>query len=330
MVTQSAFYQLFILLVLYSCRTTIFVISYDGIRDPKAAITSLMTYNETNDFMFTLAQMFPQRVKVERIGTTAEGRDINMIVVDYSSPKNITVVANLYAREWVAMTSMIYFILEIVSWPERHDDLREFRWNIVPIGNPDGYEYTVNHERYWNKNRSPQPGGTFGVDLNANFGYLWGNSKPNNPTDETYRGSAPFSEEETKAIGTLLASSINSTILYIDIHASAQSIIYPWVYTEEPAQRVNETRSVARAGADAVKAESGTIYNVGTLSELLHYNLYGTSLDYCNSLSINACIWLDISNNGYDLEVDDIPKYGKEALVAIKAMAKQANQLFLS
>uniref|UniRef100_A0A182W781 Peptidase M14 domain-containing protein n=1 Tax=Anopheles minimus TaxID=112268 RepID=A0A182W781_9DIPT len=145
--------------------------TYHEIPDPTAAITYFMTYNETNDFMSTLAQMFPERVKVEQIGSTAEGRDINMVSVDYLLTKNITIVANLCAREWVAMTSVIYFILELVYWPQKHPDLTQFRWNIVPIGNPDGYEYTMNHERYWSKNRSPQPGGTFGVSLNANFGY---------------------------------------------------------------------------------------------------------------------------------------------------------------
>ena len=47
---------------------------------------------------------------------------------------------------------------------------------VLPNINPDGGEYDVatGIYQYWRKNRRPNPGGTYGVDLNRNYGYRWG------------------------------------------------------------------------------------------------------------------------------------------------------------
>ena len=55
----------------------------------------------------------------------------------------------------------------------------------------------------WRKNRLDQGNGNYGVDLNRNFGYMWGyddeGSSPD-PYSETYRGASAFSEPETQAL----------------------------------------------------------------------------------------------------------------------------------
>ncbi|MBK6995998.1 MAG: hypothetical protein IPH31_14140 [Lewinellaceae bacterium] len=57
--------------------------------------------------------------------------------------------------------------------------------------------------RFWRKNLRDNGDGTFGVDLNRNYGYFWGNddngSSPN-PNSQTYRGPEPFSEPETRTM----------------------------------------------------------------------------------------------------------------------------------
>jgi murein tripeptide amidase MpaA len=70
---------------------------------------------------------------------------------------------------------------------------------FVPCFNPDGYEYNrqtdPNGGGMWRKNRRNN-GGSYGVDLNRNFGYMWGyddlGSSPI-PSSETYRGPSAFS-----------------------------------------------------------------------------------------------------------------------------------------
>ena len=90
-------------------------------------------------------------------------------------------------------------------------DTREL-W-IVPVANPDGYDKSFTPgNRLWRKNMRDTNGdgvvGTSdGVDLNRNFPAHWGydieGASPI-PTYETYRGTAPESEPETRAFDRLL------------------------------------------------------------------------------------------------------------------------------
>ena len=78
--------------------------------------------------------------------------------------------------------------------------------------NPDGYQYTFEHERLWRKNLRDNNGdGQItvgdGVDPNRNFAEHWGydneGSSPD-PADETYRGPSAASEPETQAMQGLI------------------------------------------------------------------------------------------------------------------------------
>lgn len=40
---------------------------------------------------------------------------------------------------------------------------------IVPVLNPDGYEFTHTKDRMWRKNRAHHEGECVGIDLNRNF-----------------------------------------------------------------------------------------------------------------------------------------------------------------
>ena len=78
--------------------------------------------------------------------------------------------------------------------------------------NPDGYQYTFDHERLWRKNLRDNDGdgeitAADGVDPNRNFDEHWGydneGSSPD-PADETYRGPSAASEPETQAMQGLI------------------------------------------------------------------------------------------------------------------------------
>ena len=45
---------------------------------------------------------------------------------------------------------------------------------IVPVMNPDGYEYSRTTDQMWQKNRRDNGDGTFGVNLASNWDYMWG------------------------------------------------------------------------------------------------------------------------------------------------------------
>src|SRR3990172_10619226 len=90
---------------------------------------------------------------------------------------------------------------------------------IVPVVNVDGFRYDDGHND-WRKNRRDNGDGTFGVDINRNFAFQWGHDDigSSGQTDAfDYRGPAPFSEPETRALRDLALNS--SFALSINLHS---------------------------------------------------------------------------------------------------------------
>jgi len=110
----------------------------------------------------------------------------------------------IHAREWISPAAVTYIIDFLV---ENSENL-ETDYYILPVVNPDGYEYTFNSDRLWRKNR--RKGSTCaGIDLNRNFGYRWGGKGTSkNMCHDTYAGKKPFSEPETDAIRNFFEASL--------------------------------------------------------------------------------------------------------------------------
>jgi len=95
---------------------------------------------------------------------------------------------------------------------------------IIPVINPDGFEYTINYDRMWRKNRVVNYDGSRGVDINRNYGYKWGISDGSSsvPSSEVYRGKAPFSEFECQAIRELVYE--NPPAMTLSYHSFQKSL----------------------------------------------------------------------------------------------------------
>jgi hypothetical protein len=110
---------------------------------------------------------------------------------------------------------------------------------IVPCVNPDGYEYNrstnPNGGGLWRKNRRNNGDGTFGVDLNRNYGYQWGPQWPGSSSTtsaEDYRGPAAFSEPETQIIRSAMLA--HPPGMSFSAHTYADLWLYPWGYIASP------------------------------------------------------------------------------------------------
>ncbi len=178
------------------------------------------------------------------IGPTLEGRDIPVFKISdnpeigESEPK-ILFTAAIHAREVITPEILLYFMNYLVenygvdSEVTYLVDNREI-W-FVPVVNPDGYYYNEVTDPWggglWRKNRRDNGDGTYGVDLNRNFGYQWGyddiGSSPDG-SDETYRGTAAFSEPETQALRDFITNS--DFDLVINFHSFSDLVLYPWSY----------------------------------------------------------------------------------------------------
>jgi murein tripeptide amidase MpaA len=101
---------------------------------------------------------------------------------------------------------------------------------ILPLLNPDGREYVRLYDPWWRKNRGYNSDGSRGTDLNRNYDFLWKwaiGQTSTNPSNETYYGSAPFSEPETRNVRWLLDTypNING---FVDVHSYSELILFPW------------------------------------------------------------------------------------------------------
>lgn len=146
---------------------------------------------------------------------------------------------------------------------------------LIPIVNPDGLEYVFNHDLWWRKNRRRNDDGSFGVDLNRNYGYKWGSndvgSSPN-PRSSTYRGTAPFSEPETAALRDfVLTRRFRTSLSY---HSYGRLMIYPWGYAM--AKTPDHNSFVALADSNVAYND----YLPGLAIETVGYFVNGDSDDW--------------------------------------------------
>ena len=198
-----------------------------------------MNLDQLIAFINNLATTHPGLCEVIDIGNTIQGRDIWVLHITGAGagPKPAVFYHGLqHCREWISGPVVLYLADYLVNnygtdpcvtaLVDRTD------FYLAPCVNPDGYVYTWTTDRQWRKNRRLNAGGSYGVDLNRNWGYQWGydnsGSSPT-PSDLTYRGTGPFSEPETQALRDFIMA--HSTLrAYMDYHSYSQLILWPWGY----------------------------------------------------------------------------------------------------
>jgi carboxypeptidase T len=236
----------------------------------------------------------PQLARVVEVGSSLEGRKIlalkisDNVDVDEGEPAVLFLGCH-HAREWISVEVPFLFGQYLL---ERYDGDAEVRslvdrseiW-IVPIVNPDGLEYSIQVYRYWRKNRRFNTNGTYGVDINRNYGYAWGydniGSSPA-PASDVYRGTAAFSEPETDAVRNLFLSRNFRGL--ISFHSYAQVILYPWGYTTDPPSGQAELDAIAATMSALIAAVRGTVYAYGQAGRSL-YLTNGETTDWTWSVA---------------------------------------------
>jgi murein tripeptide amidase MpaA len=140
-------------------------------------------YESIKTFYKTLAANNRELVTyVPSIGQSVEGRDMIALHITASkSPERLKyyIQCQIHAREWISGATCQYLAKKLVeSYTTDHkvkNLLDQLEFVMVPVVNPDGYEYTWKQNRLWRKNRSYNEGSSCrGVDLNRNFEKGWG------------------------------------------------------------------------------------------------------------------------------------------------------------
>ena len=224
-----------------------------------------------SDFIDCIGQTYPDLAKVIEIGKSYEGRPIKVIKLSKPGSKagrpSIFIEGGIHAREWISPASVLYILyLYTVRNAKFSDIFNHYDVYILPVLNPDGYEYTHTNDRMWRKTRSKQ-GRCYGVDPNRNFGYKWGGKGTSgNPCSDIYRGRRPFSEPELKALRDYILPQKENFILYLAFHSYGQYILYPWGYDKVDAKNVKELHKLGEYGANAARFK----YSVGNSAKLLY------------------------------------------------------------
>ncbi len=155
---------------------------------------------------------------------------------------------------------------------------------IIPVSNPDGRRLAeqglyqrknLNNTYGGNCSNPPTESNQYGVDLNRNFNFKWGTvNMPSEPKcGQTYPGPTAASEPETAAIQTLEATLFadqrgpldtdpappTTTGVFIDLHANAGLVMWPWGHTATVAPNGAELQLIGRKlasynGLDPVQA----------------------------------------------------------------------------
>uniref|UniRef100_A0AC35TQZ6 ShKT domain-containing protein n=1 Tax=Rhabditophanes sp. KR3021 TaxID=114890 RepID=A0AC35TQZ6_9BILA len=324
--------------------------------------TQYHSFGTVINFLNQLAITFPDRVQVQPIGTTHEGRQIALIKIGTNKRSNkpaIWIDGGIHAREWVSPSTVLYFIDMLVNQYEHQQDIRNLvdsiDWYIVPMLNPDGQEHsrssTDPETRLWRKNRSPQQcitvnTGLFtpprtsccqGVDLNRNFDWYFGiYGSSTDPCSEIYQGKHAFSEPETRAVRDFVGKLNGQVKSFMTFHSYSSLLFYSFGHSKNvyPTD-VEDLKSTGLRAAEALRKLYGTQYKVGTgaVSHLL-YPASGGSEDWAKGkMGIKYSYLFELRPDesvydGFLLDESQILPTGKETWEAVKVIAFQTLQTF--
>ena len=223
-----------------------------------------------------VAAEYPAIAQLQRFGQSIQGRPLYALKLGKERAgrrkPEVLIVSTHHAREWVAAQMgirLLEYLVHNYDQDGRVTDLlnRVDVW-LVPIGNPDGYQYTFTNERLWRKNlRDNNNDGQItnidGVDLNRNFGGRWGYDNEGSSGDlssATYRGTAPFSEPENEAMRRFIKD--HDFKFAISYHTYGNLILYPLGWQVKTPSH-DDPIFVAQAGTDDNPAIWDTILDQG-------------------------------------------------------------------
>ncbi|XP_069692017.1 zinc carboxypeptidase A 1-like isoform X2 [Periplaneta americana] len=202
-----------------------------------------------------------------------------------------------------AMILLIYNLLE--KCESKIPLLLKLNWYFIPLGNPHGFYYNTvtvpnlskdQKPLAFRKNRrmiSTKYGKCFGVNIDRNFDYHWGEGDFENGTqvatsdgvgcDEFYAGPSAFSESESVALRNFFLQKKEEVKLYIQLQTRLDnrkhaSIEYPWTYTKEPPPGVQSLVEMATCAQKLIHYNTKLMFKVRQASKRLQAS--GTILDW--------------------------------------------------
>ncbi|MBI4425726.1 MAG: zinc carboxypeptidase [Elusimicrobia bacterium] len=255
-------------------------------------------YDEVRAALAAVAGSFPEAASVFSIGSTVQQRDILAIRFNTtakgeqpSDKPGVVFLGTHHAREHLSTEvplRLARWLADNRSKPEIGRLLASRDVYFVPLVNPDGAEYDHADCRptdapasrgcgykWQRKNMRANGDGSLGVDLNRNYGFHWGEGGASDrPDSDTYRGPAPFSEPESRAVKRFVEGRPNLKVL-LSFHTFSELILYPWGHTYDP---IGDEKALAAYKSMASRMAEMTGYKPEQSSDL--YIASGDTTDW--------------------------------------------------
>jgi len=287
--------------------------------------------DEIHAWLDELVSKYPGVVSPFNAGKSFKGRPLKGIKVGTSAPGKpaLWFHAGIHAREWVGVASCIYIIDQLLSSKDPSvKSLREnLVWYIIPVTNPDGYEYTFTNKRMWRKTVQPHSYFCKGADPNRNWDAAWGTTGvSSNPCSDIYPGPHPWSEPETRSLSQTIMSLKDELKGFISFHSFSQLWLTPWAYTTKYPSDHAELMAVANEATKRLMAVHNTYWKVGPPSHIL-YEASGGAYDWAKmKAGIKYAYTLECRPNrmnpGFLLPASGIIPSGEETWAGVKYVAE--------
>ncbi|PVD25247.1 hypothetical protein C0Q70_15745 [Pomacea canaliculata] len=291
------------------------------------------TYNQVVAHLQTLANNFPSLTKFDSSGKnpdrprTEGGKIIHFIEAGAQMGQKpvIMLEVNIHAREHITAAAMLYtldwLLTNYATQANAKAILDNYHLVVVPVANPDGYDY------------SHQSSSTVSPN-SLNF------AEPNFATSsscssDTYPGPYASSEAETQAIEKIFEAFKARMAIYLPVHCYSQVLLTPYSSSSTGSMPCNGAQHTTggRLMADAIKAVDGRTFGVGSAYSQIGYSAKGTSGDwalYAKPGVVSIAYELRPSSNtsnGFVLSASEIVTAGKELLNSLVAIANYVRGL---
>ncbi|EJY57807.1 AAEL017115-PA [Aedes aegypti] len=342
-------------------------------------------YADLTKFMNYLGRRFAKNVELIHIGRSFEGRPLTVVKVRFdgkrslagkmsnskflkgkkSKRKNVVkrreqrpavfIEAGAHGREWLG-PSVATWILDSLTKAISNNDtdlesIKSMDWYVLPVFNPDGYEYSHEYDRMWRKSRSKHQEtqssgilstalnwlqsqsslsvdsdqGCIGTDLNRNWDHRWneeGASK--SACSEYYSGYKAFSELETRALSKFLMQARRNIQIYLSLHSYGQTISYPDRKRSTGSERFGDVHEMAAVAVEALRGSGSHVsYQVDSEGEM-SYPSSGTSVEFARyeaGIKYTYSVDLpDTGTHGFLFPPSGIENTAKDTFELIKGM----------